>query len=65
MKDISESSRTVAEGIRTTESAYQLSLGHDVEMPITEQVYRILFQEHSVKSAISELMNRELKQEYE
>jgi len=65
MKEISEGSRTVAEGIRTTESAYQLSLGHGVEMPITEQVYRILFQEHSVKSAISELMNRELKQEYE
>ncbi len=65
LKGISGASRTVAEGIRTTESAYQLALRHSIEMPITENVYRILFEGHSVKSAISELMNRELKKEYE
>jgi len=65
LKEISGGSRTVAEGIRTTESAYQLSLRHSIEMPITEQVYRIIFEGHSVKSAVSELMNRELKKEYE
>lgn len=65
LKEISGASRTVAEGIRTTESAYQLALRHSIEMPITENVYRILFEGHSVKSAISELMNRELKKEYE
>ncbi len=65
LKEISGASRTVAEGIRTTESAYQLALRHSIEMPITEKVYRILFEGHSVKSAISELMNRELKKEYE
>lgn len=63
LKEISGASRTVAEGIRTTESAYKLALRHSIEMPITEQVYRILFEGHSVKSAISELMNRELKKE--
>ena len=65
LKEISGGSRTVAEGIRTTESAYQLSLRHSIEIPITEQVYRILFQGQVVKSAISELMNRELKKENE
>jgi len=65
LKKISGGSRTVAEGIRTTESAYQLSLRHGIEMPITEQVHRILFEGQAVKSAISELMNRELKKENE
>lgn len=57
--------RTVAEGIRTTESAYQLAVKLDVEMPIVEQVHRILFEGQSVKLAIRELMTRELKKENE
>jgi len=64
LEEISAKVHTVAEGIRTTESAYQLSLKHGIEMPITEQVYRILFEGHSVRKAITELMNRELKKEY-
>jgi len=65
LEEICKNLRTVAEGIRTTESAYGLALKHGIEMPITEQVYRILFKGHSVKGAITELMNRELKKEYE
>ncbi|MBW7996944.1 MAG: NAD(P)-dependent glycerol-3-phosphate dehydrogenase [Candidatus Glassbacteria bacterium] len=57
--------RTVAEGIRTTESAYELARKLGVEMPIVEQVHRILFEGQSVELAIRELMNRELKKEYE
>ena len=57
--------RTVAEGIRTTESAYQLAAKLEVEMPIVEQVHRILFEGQSVRLAIRELMTRELKKEYE
>jgi glycerol-3-phosphate dehydrogenase (NAD(P)+) len=64
LAEISQNAYTVAEGIRTTESAYQLSRRHGIEMPITEQVYKILFEGSSVKAAIVELMNRELKQEY-
>jgi glycerol-3-phosphate dehydrogenase (NAD(P)+) len=57
--------RTVAEGIRTTESAYELAARLGVEMPIVEQVHRILFEGQSVELAIRELMTRELKKEYE
>ncbi len=57
--------RTVAEGIRTTESAYALACKLAVEMPIVEQVHRILFENQSVELAISELMNRQLKNETE
>ena len=62
---ITEKMRTVAEGIRTTEAAYQLALKHEIYMPITEQVYHILFKGRSVKQSLNELMKRELKTEYD
>ncbi len=37
-------SRSVAEGVRTTRVAHGLALRHGIEMPITAQVHRILFQ---------------------
>ena len=62
---ITEKMRTVAEGIRTTEAAYQLALKHEIHMPITEQVYHILFKGRSVRQSLNELMKRELKTEYD
>ncbi len=53
----------VAEGVKTTRSAYQLSLGHEVEMPITRQVYRVLFHGKKPKRAMMELMTRDPKSE--
>jgi glycerol-3-phosphate dehydrogenase (NAD(P)+) len=53
----------VAEGVKTTRSAYQLSLRHEVEMPITRQVYRVLFHGKKPKRAIMELMTRDPKSE--
>ena len=64
LEQIRTGMKTVAEGINTTKSAYELSMIHHVEMPITEQVYRILFEGHSVKEAVRELMSRDLKGEY-
>ena len=55
----------MAEGIRTTEAAYQLALKHEIHMPITEQVYHILFKGRSVRQSLNELMKRELKTEYD
>lgn len=55
--------RTVAEGIETTRSSFDLSRKMNVEMPITEQVYYILYQNKSPKDAVDELMRRDLKME--
>jgi len=55
--------RMVAEGIKTTKSAYDLSKKMRVEMPITEQVYYILYQNKNPKEAVTELMGRDLKVE--
>ncbi len=53
----------VAEGVRTTKSTLHLAKRRDVEMPITEQIYSVLFDGKDPHSAIDELMGRELKPE--
>jgi len=56
--------RMVAEGVRTTKSAYKLAQIHTVEMPITEQVYNILFLGKNPSDAVQELLAREAKPEF-
>lgn len=53
----------VAEGVRTTLSTWQLANRLHVPMPITEQVYQILYEEKDPGCAVTELMLRELKDE--
>lgn len=64
LRQIVEEMKMVAEGVKTTESAYHLRIRHDVEMPITEQVYNILFNDIEPKAAIRELMSRTSKREW-
>ena len=54
---------TVAEGVATTASALELARKLSVDMPIVETVHRILFEGHSARNAVPELMKRELKAE--
>lgn len=53
----------VAEGVKTTRSAYQLAQKYKVEMPITEQVYKVLFEDKNPKQALLDLMSRNPKSE--
>lgn len=53
----------VAEGVETTRSVYQLAQRHDVEMPITQEVYRTLFEGKCPRQAVRDLMQRESKPE--
>lgn len=55
--------KMVAEGVKTTESASQLAARLGIEMPITEQVYRVLYEEKPAREAVMELMTRDLKAE--
>lgn len=55
--------KMVAEGVPTCRSAYALSRRLGVEMPITEECYNVMFSGKSVKQAIQDLMQRELKAE--
>jgi glycerol-3-phosphate dehydrogenase (NAD(P)+) len=55
--------RMVAEGVKTTESAYNLARKMGVEMPIIEQMYQMLYQDKPARQAVLELMTRNLKAE--
>ncbi|MFH1049688.1 MAG: NAD(P)H-dependent glycerol-3-phosphate dehydrogenase [bacterium] len=64
LKDILTEMKMVAEGVETTMSAFQLSEKHHVELPITAQVYKILFEDVNPLNAMANLMTRETKHEW-
>lgn len=57
------STASVIEGIPTTKSVVELARRHGVEMPITEAVYCILFEDLDPIRAVTQLMTRESKAE--
>lgn len=63
LSEILSGMRMVAEGVKTAKSVYALSRRFDVEMPICNEVYRILYEDASPAEALHRLMTRELKQE--
>jgi glycerol-3-phosphate dehydrogenase (NAD(P)+) len=62
-KDILSEMEMVVEGIATTKSAYELAKRHKVKMPITEQVYSVLYKAKPPRKAIQDLMARPPKVE--
>jgi len=64
LNDIISSTKSVAEGVATALSAFELAKKHDVEMPIVEQVYKVLYRDKDPKTAVMMLMNRALKSEF-
>ncbi len=53
----------VAEGVPTAKSAYALSIKYKTEMPITREVYRLLYKNKSPRQAVKDLMTRKSKEE--
>lgn len=53
----------VVEGVRTARVVYQLARSLEVEMPISEQVYRVLYEGLDPRAAAQALLERELKPE--
>jgi glycerol-3-phosphate dehydrogenase (NAD(P)+) len=64
IKSIQKSMNMIAEGIYTTESAFFLAKKHNVEVPIIEQMYHILFKGKKSSKAIEDLMTRQSKREW-
>ena len=58
-----DATESVVEGIATCESVIALAERYDVEMPITQAVYNVLFENKPVQTAITDLMKRRLKAE--
>jgi glycerol-3-phosphate dehydrogenase (NAD(P)+) len=63
LEEIVSSMKMVAEGVKTTDAAENLSRRCSVEMPIAEQMYRMLHYGLSPREAIQHLMQRSLKGE--
>lgn len=63
LDSILESMNMVAEGVKTTKSVYDLIGEIDVEMPILEQVYQVLYQNKECSAAVQDLLSRDLKPE--
>lgn len=57
--------KMVAEGVKTTRSCYKLATELQVEMPILEQVYQVLYQNKRCEDAVCDLFQRDLKKESE
>jgi glycerol-3-phosphate dehydrogenase (NAD(P)+) len=63
LDDIARGMRMVAEGITNTRSVYLLAQKLGVEMPIVEQMHRVLYEGKSPVEAVRDLMLRSLKAE--
>jgi len=63
LKQVLKSMEMVAEGVETSRSASQLAKKFDVETPITNEVYKILFEDKNPIRATTDLMTRGMKTE--
>ncbi len=63
LEDILSKMASVAEGVPTTKSVVKLARQYNVEMPITESVYQILFEGKDAIDALTDLMTRNPKAE--
>lgn len=63
LKEISKHMQMIAEGVPTAKSAYTLSLKYKVQMPITREVYMLLYRNKSPRQAVVDLMSRQSKEE--
>lgn len=53
----------VVEGVKAAEAVMEVANEHGIEMPICQQIYRILYEGASPREAVGALMNRQLTTE--
>ncbi len=64
LNDIIDKMHMVAEGVKTAKSVYNLSKNYSVELPITTEIYRVLYKNKDPLRAVNDLMKREGKREH-
>lgn len=65
LQEVLDSMGMVVEGIRTTKAAHSIAVNMGVQMPITDQIYQVLFEGRSPRAAVEALMGRNPKAELE
>lgn len=63
LKQIVADMRQVAEGVKTAKSVHDLAAREEIVMPISEMVYRMLYDDLPAQEAVLGLMSRSLKRE--
>lgn len=63
LKQVMNKMEMVAEGVWTVKAAYKLARKYKIDMPITKQVYEVLYRNKDPRKAVNELMTRKLKEE--
>jgi glycerol-3-phosphate dehydrogenase (NAD(P)+) len=63
LEEVLDNMGMVVEGVRTTKAAYQLAQKYEVYMPITQELYGVLFNGKNPKDAVDVLMGRDKKHE--
>ncbi|MDP8217009.1 MAG: NAD(P)H-dependent glycerol-3-phosphate dehydrogenase [Candidatus Kaelpia imicola] len=63
LDDVLRNKNTVAEGIYTVKALHGFTKSSKIEMPIAEQIYRVLYNNKDPYKAVSDLMAREAKPE--
>ncbi len=58
LKDILKETDMVVEGVVTAKSAHDLAKKYNVEMPITNEIYKVLYENKDPHSAVHDLMTR-------
>ena len=61
--DVLSEMTMVAEGVATAKSVHQLALKHRIEMPMAEEVYKVLFEDKNARQATLDLMRRDTRGE--
>ena len=61
LEEIISSMGMVAEGVNTTKVVHELSKKYNIEMPISNSVYEVLFKRRDPKVSVKDLMIRRLK----
>lgn len=54
----------IIEGLYTAKAVYKLTMLHNIEMPISKEVYNIIYRKKDPYSALKTLMTRKLKSEF-
>ena len=65
LSDIEANMGMIIEGVATTKAAYELSQDLGIDMPITETIYKVLYESQDPKEMIKDVMRREFKAENE
>jgi glycerol-3-phosphate dehydrogenase (NAD(P)+) len=65
LKEVLAGMTQVAEGVRTAKSVHDLAHKLNVDMPLHEAIYRILYEDLPPKAALQSLTSRELKSEFQ